>query len=288
MRFKDILQGHGVAFAPEGHHHSRLGWVQFDCPFCGPGSHRYHMGFNETHKYLNCWSCGPHKIIETIAHVLDIPWSSAKEIAQGIERGKPIEEKKRGKLVMPKPLEDLAPAHRRYLKGRGFDPDQLIELWKLKATGPVSNMPWRIVVPIIYHGKIVSWTSRKINDKGLRWRSASAEQEAINHKELLYGLDYVRHAAIVVEGPSDVWAIGPGAVGTCGTGYSRAQVVALCRLPRRIVCFDNSPPAQKRARDLCDALEPFAGETINVVLDADDPGSANEREIKRLRRLVWG
>lgn len=286
MKFIDILQESHVSIAPEGHHHSRLGWVQFDCPFCGPGSHRYHMGFNEANKYLNCWSCGPHSVAETLVHLLNITWHEAKKMMDGIDTTKRVEVKHRGTLKLPTPLVDLMPAHRKYLRGRGFDPDRLIDLWQLKATGPVSSLPWRVVVPIIYHGETVSWTSRKINDKGLRWRSASADQEAINHKTLLYGLDYIRHTAIVVEGPSDVWAIGPGAVGTCGTGFSRAQVARLCRLPRRIVCFDNSAPAQRRARDLCDALEPFAGETMNVVLDADDPGSASKREINALRRLI--
>lgn len=286
MRFVDILQENRIPIAPEGHHHSRLGWVQFDCPFCGPCSHRYHMGFNEVHKYLNCWSCGPHSIAETLVHLLNITWREAKAMIDDIDAGKRVDVKRDGVLKMPSPLVDLMPAHRKYLRGRGFDPDSLIELWGLKATGPVSSLPWRIVVPIVYHGETVSWTSRKINDKGLRWRSAGANQEAINHKSLLYGIDYIRHTAIVVEGPSDVWAIGPGAVGTCGTGFSRAQVARLCRLPRRVVCFDNSEPAQRRARALCDALEPFAGETLNVVLDADDPGSANKREINALRRLI--
>lgn len=286
MRFVDVLQEKRIATAPDGHRHSREGWVQFDCPFCGANSHKYHMGFNVAYKYLNCWSCGPHPLVETLVHLLDIPWRDARQLIDSVDRGKVVPEKHKGTLKLPTPMTDLLPAHCKYLRSRGFDPDALVKLWKLKATGPISSLPWRIVVPIIYHGETVSWTSRKINDKGLRWRSASAEQEAMNHKKLLYGLDYIRHTAIVVEGPSDVWAIGPGAVGTCGTGFSRAQVVRLCRLPRRIVCFDNSKAAQRRARDLCDALEPFAGETYNVVLDADDPGSASKREINRLRRLI--
>jgi len=287
MRFEEILREHRVPIAPEGHEHTRPGWLQFDCPFCDRAGH-YRMGYNLQLKYVNCWQCGQHSLAETLVHRCDMGWSEAKKAIGKLERGPVVEKAKRGTLKLPHPLDDLGPAHRKYLKRRGFDPDELSRLWGLKATGPLAGIPWRIVVPIVYHGETVSWTSRKLNDKGLRWRSAAADQEALNHKELLYGIDYVRHAAIVNEGPSDVWAVGPGAVATCGTGFSQAQVNRLSRLPVRIVCFDSSHEAQVRAQQLCDALECFPGQTMNVILDAEDPGSAGATELKALRRLLKG
>lgn len=289
MKFEDVLREHRVPIAPDNHEHVRPGWLQFDCPFCDRRGH-YRMGYNQRNRYVNCWQCGPHSLAETLVHLCDITWREAKAVVGDLERGPIVTEKKeRGKLKLPSQCGELLPAHRKYLKRRGYDPDELVALWKLMGTGPLSGkLSWRVVAPIIYHGETVSWTSRKLNDKGLRWRSAAADEEIFNHKELLYGIDYVRHAAIVNEGPTDVWAVGPGAVGTCGTGFSQAQVAALARLPRRIVCFDSSPEAQVRARELCDALEPFPGETMNVVLDADDPGSAKAREIRALRRLLRG
>ena len=53
----------------------------------------------------------------------------------------------------------------------------------------------------------------------------------------------------------------------------------------RVVCYDNSPDAQRRANELCEVLSVFPGETINVQLDTgDDPASADRAEIELLRR----
>ena len=113
------------------------------------------------------------------------------------------------------------------------------------------------------------------------------DQEAVNHKTLIYGADFCRHAIVVVEGPLDTWAIGPGAGALCGTGFTRAQVLAISRFPVRAICFDALPDAQKTARELCNLLRVLPGETYNVVLDSKDPGEAlttNPRELRQLRK----
>jgi DNA primase len=158
-------------------------------------------------------------------------------------------------------------------------------LWNAQGIGMSSQLPWRIFIPIELNGEMVSWTTRSINDYGLRYISAKLTQESFPHKHLLYGEDYARHTVIIHEGPLDVWTVGPGAVGTLGTSYTRAQVVRMSKYLRRVVCFDNEPEAQRRARKLCDDLEPFEGETHNVILDAKDANTASAKEIRRLRRL---
>ena len=108
----------------------------------------------------------------------------------------------------------------------------------------------------------------------------------MNHKELLYGEDYCRGSVIIHEGPTDVWRTGPGAVALLGTGFTDAQVLRLSHYGLRIVCFDSEPAAQRRANKLCSLLDGFPGETINVVLDSKDPGSATPKEIAKLRKLL--
>lgn len=286
MKFEDLLNDLGVSVAPEGHHHTRDGWLQFDCPFCAMRGH-YRMGYNQRNKYVNCWTCGRHSVYDVLL-ALGVDRRTIKQMVADIEvdtkRAKEIE--RRGTLRLPRGMGPLHARHREYLEGRGFDPSELIRLWQLKGTTFVADILWRIVVPIFHHGDIVSWTSRSIRDDGMRWLSASPDQEIMNHKKLLYGFDYVRHSIIVCEGPSDVWAIGPGAVGTLGVGYSMAQVEKIATIPNRIICFDSSPDAQRRARQLTDTLMVFSGTTQNVVLDAKDPASSSKRERQHLRRLL--
>jgi hypothetical protein len=65
------------------------------------------------------------------------------------------------------------------------------------------------------------------------------------------------------------------------------QARKMIRYPRRAICFDNEPEAQKRARDLYNLLVDFPGETMRIELDAKDAGEASERERKRLRNVVF-
>lgn len=292
MKFEEILTGLNIPFVTEGHHHCRPGWLQMDCPFCSPGWQKWRLGYNLAYRYLNCWSCGRQNIAEVLSHLADIPFGKAKGLLGDLDREFQEREDKRGKLILPKGLQDeLSKKHRRYLRERGYDPDDLVEKWEIKSIGLAAHLAWRIFVPIIHRGEVVSWTTRSNLPTGQRWRSASEEQEALNHKELLYGEDYTlgSHAIVVHEGPTDVWATGPGAVGVLGTSLKRAQILRMAKYMIRVICFDNEPSAQRRAKRLCDMLEVFEGRTINVQLTAKDSSSAlleNPRELKRLRQFL--
>ena len=87
-----------------------------------------------------------------------------------------------------------------------------------------------------------------------------------------------------MEGPTDCWKIGAGAVCTFGLAWTPAQLARIASYPTRVICFDNEEEAQKQARVLCAELEPFPGRTINVCLEAKDPGSAQKEEIQCLRK----
>jgi hypothetical protein len=178
--------------------------------------------------------------------------------------------------------------HKLYLLRRGFDPDVLQEQWELEGIGRHGgDLSWRVYIPIIFRGERVSWTTRAIGEKVKhRYLSASAEQEAYNHKELIYGIDHCRHSIVAVEGPADAWNVGPGAGCLFGIDFTPAQVLLLSQFPIRIICFDSSPDAQRRAEELCEQLAPFHGSTKRVELDAEDPGKAKPREVKALRKLA--
>lgn len=278
MQFKELLREYNIRYETEGKY-SRPGWIQFRCPFCMSGSdpHKLYMGFNLQFGYCNCWRCGKHSIASVISELAGIPFYNAKQLTEGIEiehRG-PVE-KLQGKLVLPKAIGPLLPVHKKYLRGRGFDPAEIARLWNVGGIGLSSRFAWRLYIPIYLHGEQVSWTTRATREDGSRYISAGLAEESYPHKSLLYGEEYCRHAVIVHEGPTDVWATGPGAVATMGVLVSRSQVLRLSKYLTRVICFDNEPEAQRRARRLADLLTPFPGETYNVVLDAKDAGSSDE------------
>lgn len=298
MEFVDILVDYGVPHATEGERHCRAGWVQLDCPFCEPGSNKFHMGYKITGGYLNCYKCGGHSTVATLCELTREPSDKIKKLLGRVNNFHGGETRRpRGKLVLPRGLVPLMKAHRKYLAGRGFDPDEIVETWKVQAIGPIGyvdtpggrriNLAWRVFIPIIHRGELVSWTTRAIGENvEKRYLSAPEDCEILPHKSLLYGGDFCTHAACAIEGPLDVWKFGRGGVGLCGTGYSRSQVNRLAAFFERGVCLDNEDEAQRRARELCAMLEPFEGHTYNFRLDSKDPGAATDEEIHTMRSTL--
>jgi hypothetical protein len=289
MRFSDILTQYRVPFLTAGHEHCRPGWLQTDCPNCGLTGH-YRLGYNLAKGYLSCWSCGWVKLTDYVRHISGLGYREARELTGNVDRiAAPPKRGAGGVLKLPDFVEPLGYAHKKYLSSRGFDPDSIEKLWGVMGIAHAPRLSWRLFIPVIHNFETVSWLTRSIAPADVnerRYRSARETEERVPHKKLLYGGDYVRHAAIIVEGPTDVWAIGPGAVALMGTAYSRAQLLAMRQYPRRFVCFDNERTAQRRAAKLCDDLMVFPGCTANIRLDAKDAATASAADIKKLRELI--
>jgi len=288
MKFKDILSEYNVPIAPEGHHHCRTGWINIDCPYCGKDSSRWHMGYSIENNYVNCWRCGCHSLIETTITITGLSYQKVKQLLDNLETEHFEKQKPLGILSLPSGIKPLLSAHKKYLHNRGFNWRKVEHLWKIFGIGIAPKLRWRIFIPIHYHGEVVSWTTRSIsNDSRItRYISAGENEEAMPHKELLYGEDFARHAIIVTEGVFDVWRIGPGAVATFGSGYSPEQLLRMAKYPIRAICFDNEPEAQKRAKRLVNDLSVFPGDTYNVILDRKDAAEESAENIKRLRKEI--
>lgn len=287
MNFADVLSQHRVPFETEGRY-SRPGWVQFKCPFCygGRDANKLYAGFNIAHGYVNCWRCGFHGVAKTLVALTSMTWLEATALVGELDTLRARDERTRGRLVVPRGVGPLLTAHKRYLRRRGFSPRELVKLWGIRGIGIASSLEWRIFIPIYWRGRVVSWTTRSLTDEEPRYVSAAPDQEDENHRDLLYGEDYARNAIIVHEGPLDVWRTGPGATATLGTQVTRAQLLKISRYPRRIICFDNEPAAQRRANKLVKELAVFRGETSNVVLDAKDAGESDDATIGELREIL--
>lgn len=287
--FLDYIQQFNIPFKTVGtHHHATRGWVQVDCPFCSPNSEKFRLGYNESQNRLNCWVCGPHPLIHSLHVLTKVPYEELKQNIQFVRLEKK-EQIVNQKVIIPKGVEELQPPHIDYLKKRKFkNISRLQKLWGVKGfTHTNHRYAWRLFIPVWYGGEIVSWLTRSIGkDPSRRYLTAKPEEEKIHHKDLLYGEDYVRNTIIVVEGVFDVWRLGPGTTCTFGTGFTKRQVAKILKYPYRVVCFDNEPEAQKRARQLCNQLEGFPGTTTNVVLETGkDAAEAHRSEIREFRRM---
>jgi hypothetical protein len=284
MTVKEVLKELRIEFREEGHHHCRPGWIQICCPWCDRNGRKFHLGCHLALKYWNCWRCGGHSMVSVLMK-LGLDFSRAQEQARTLDTSRAQKrERQRVSLKVPAGIDVMQDAHRQYLLSREFDPAEIERIWHVKGIGIHPRLGWRLFIPIEEESEVVSWTTRAIsNDVNQRYISASAEEEAINHKEVLYGSDYCHSTIIVCEGPTDVWKIGPGAVATFGLAFSEIQISKMLKFPYRIICFDNEHNAQTRAHELAACLSAFPGQTMNIQLDAADPGSASAEEIAELR-----
>jgi hypothetical protein len=275
----------GVPFLQSGHHHCHEGWIQTHCVFCSDGQSGWHLGYSIDGGNFNCWRCGPHRSKETFSRLLRVP---EEEVGRALRpyfadpvqvRLDPVESKpkiRRREAKKPPHLGGLEGPHRRYLRSRGFVPRDLVRLWGLKGTGRWSqDWAWRIIAPIRnYSGSITAYTGRAISSKiRPKWKTSLDSHQTEDPRSSLYGIERATGGRIlIVEGPSDVWRMGPGAVATMGINWKEEQIAILRKYPRRFILFDTEKQAQKQAQKLAEWLSGYKGETEILKLSAGDPG----------------
>ncbi len=284
MNIRELLTDLNIPYLEHGqHHHSTEGWLQCDCFQCSPNSGRYKLGINLSLLYCSCWSCGRVSLASFLMECKGLRYPEVVKLLGNVDKEALVRRTHTGKLKLPPDVDKLLPIHRKYLSSRGFDPDEIASLWQVGGIPLAVKHAWSLFIPVHLGDEIVSWTTRKLSDEGRRYFAAPSSDEAVPAKDVLYGAEHARYSVVVVEGPTDVWRVGPGAVATMGTSYTTSQLRAIAKYPRRIICYDREVSAQKKARQLCADLSFAPGETINVILDAKDPGEADPEEIKELR-----
>lgn len=290
MNLADLLDHFRIPYRRAGQSpHVTGDWYGLVCPWCDFGKGNFGLGIKPGRRFASCWVCGSHSLAEVIQKYTDAPWKEILGKLDNLSYLPIAAPRPQGTLKLPKGVGPLQPVHRKYLRGRKYDPDHIEQFWHVGGIGLASRLAWRLFIPIELEGKTVSWTTRAVGDvpHSQRYRTAKPEEEAIPAKSLLYGGDHVRHAVIVTEGPTSAWRLGPGAVATLGVGYTLAQLELLSRFPIRAICFDHELKAQKRAQQLCNDLAVFDGETYIVNLDSADPGTASRKEVRVLRRTIF-
>jgi len=289
MTLIELLQTYNIPYRESReHHHVTEGWVGIDCPWCSPGSGRFRLGYNQSSHAVSCWTCGRHSLTDLIHVLTGKSLTESKKLRDSIPRRArnwdlSLSE---GILRLPRGVGPMTECHWNYLRKRGFGPPEIERLWSVQGIGLEIDLAWRLFIPIKEKsGRVISWTTRSIGDASRRYVTAKSDQGILPAKSVLYGEEHTWHTAVIVEGPLDCWAIGPGAVATLGISYTKEQLDRMASYPTRVVCFDNEPEAQKRAKDLAQTLSGFPGRTHLVTLDAKDPASATKEEISQLRSI---
>ncbi len=273
-------------------------WTNIHCPFCA-GSQDYHLGISRSGG-CHCWRCGGHTLRDVLVSVLRIPPANIRSLLQKYKDGPvrvavPEAKVKIQPFKYPKPYCPLTAPYKRYLIGRGFDPEKLEAEWGVLQTGPVSFLDGiayshRILIPISWGGEVVSFQARDITHKSdLKYVACPKKRELIHHKDILYGNQAKwGKTAIVVEGVTDVWRLGTNAVATFGIAFKMEQVLQLAKhFSRLVILFDSEPQAQQQARSLMVKLRTL-GKAVELETIEDDPGSMKQEDANHLVRQILG
>lgn len=283
------------------------GWVNVLCvlPGCDDGSN--HLGINLESKNHSCWKCGGSgNIIELLQEYEDCTIEHAQDVLtmfRADPRGTPttdsfnfpssieIPPRQAGQGILPKDCQKKFPIpHLKYLRSRGFQPKQLIKQYDLYAcsyTHP--TYPNKIIAPITIDGKLVSYVAADILRKfesRVKYRLCPDGKAAMPGDRIIYNYDSLGSVALVVEGVTDVWTIGPGCVGTLRTKFTDSQIELLDKkqLDEFFVLFD--PDAQEQGEKLARQLTAISNRVNMIPIVGGDPAELNHRDIVRLRNYL--
>jgi hypothetical protein len=299
MDIPGLLSQLGIEFISSGNKHCTTGWVNMHCPFC-QGSQNYHLGIPIDGRVARCWRCGKHPIYKTLSKLSNTPESQVRELARKYVGMKPTIPTtkisiRRKAFKYPSGAEELLPQHKIYLTSRNFTPDSLSKNWGILCTGPIAKLgridyKWRIIAPIIWEGKVVSFQGRTISSKvEPKYKACPLDRELICHQHILYCHPECNWAkpVIVVEGITDVWRLGKQAVCVFGIEYLSQQVRAICKMKRKggdrrlIVLFDDDPQAIIKGKELVADLN-FRGMEARQEIIIGDPGGMEQEDANEM------
>lgn len=198
-----------------------------------------------------------------------------------------------GQLI---PVNQLYDAHaaRLYLRDRGYDLDELSSVWGISlCVEPCTDDSalGRIFIPMVMHGELVAWQTRYPGE--LDWKATHIRKYLnmrwMPKRLLLYNFDRARTQPFVclMEGVTDVWALGDPGVALLGKTITEQQVQLVAATwkdkPVVILLDGDDPDAVRAAEDMRLRLL-MGGVTSPLVQlalpDGKDPGETPRRELR--------
>lgn len=293
MSIEQLLRARGIDFRRGPAPNVRRGWIGIHCPHC-PGSRQFHCGTPAAGApFFVCWRCGRHSTFDTLQRTLHTTRHETARLIHDYEviphdssRSVPLHDVFSQRSVtldsieLPRGVGALRPSDRLawgYLRDRGFDPARIVSTWGLRWGGQIGRCAFRIVAPFTLGGEIVAWQARDVTGRSdIRYLSSGIETKAT-----LYGIDNAAglRKVVVVEGITDAWRMGPGAVATCGIKYTEDQLALLVRFEEVLIAFDSEDEqAIEQADSMQEALTVIGTQASVVELSVPDPASMTDDE----------
>jgi len=283
------------------------------CPFCPSKGktidRNYKLWINPVKNMWRCWRCDSKGSVQRLigqSYTLPVFNWKAQAKPRVIEKC----DVSPGELVR---LDHLDDDHLgvQYLERRGFSAKAAGKYFGVSFCTygrPFGGESFKfdtsntIVFPVWMAGKLAGWQARLLYnpdeledaqcemfgflrdaDKGWLRPPKYFTSPGLTKGDVLYNYDVAKKSSIVVvtEGPTDVLAAGPCAVGTLGKGITDTQV-SLLGSHWDVVVVLLDPDAMKEATWVNSQLQKTKAKSVMVTLDGyKDPGDAPTKEIWR-------
>jgi len=292
-----FLDGHGIS-STRDRRYSGPHRVSIQCPFCGDDT-GFNLGIDVRSGFWHCWresvagshsGRSPYRLIEQLLgcsretarvivtageSILANDYTFASDIDRMLGR---VTQVTAAAVTLEFPqgyrLIDSSLRAKRlyypYIQSRGYTESQtdwLVKTFRLHyaVRGPFS---YRVIFPVYYRNKLVTWTARAIDDNTLRYRTLSHNSETaaqtgtplavMSIKDTLYDFDRAHYGGgtlVITEGVFDSMRI------TC-LGWPGIRAVALCgkqATPAQIDLLADLVPRYRRVVSLLDADTGLSG-----------------------------
>ncbi|NCA78174.1 MAG: toprim domain-containing protein [Alphaproteobacteria bacterium] len=304
----EFFEQYSVPYDENKSEHSRAGWIQICCPFCGDSA--FHLGYNTEGNYFSCYRCGGGKQSYSVIHeLLHCGYVDAKRMAMhyfhGAARSSPMPQagitvSSVSKVELPTSGSILQNKEAYlYLRSRfkfmsAFEFKEMVRNYRITYTDSIyqdskgsSAQANRIIFPNILSGEIVSYQGRDYTGmKKAKYLTAKKEAEKIFCKSFLWNMDNViTNTIMVTEGVMDCLTVGVNCVHTHGVEFTREQVLALYAFDRVYLAFDMDQPGRLACKRLAALLLHRCKVSI-VNLSEHDINTCPVSEILELRGLV--
>jgi len=144
---------------------------------------------------------------------------------------------------------------------------------------------------IYWENRIVSFQTRDITAKhSLRYITCPEQRERIKHKHIFYQAIPTKDsdACICVEGVTDAWRFGYGAIATFGIKYTKYQVREISKRFKKVfVVFDDDPQAIKQSEKLTAELILRGVDAYSIKIQGD-PGDMAQTDADALKKELLG
>lgn len=274
----------------------RQGGEQYhvNCPYCGESRFRLYFGHNwlQNIRQATCFNegCTEGEIGYQRMLKLSFELTAGSGYADfSVRAASPSVIESQVDMVEMRPpdfitnLKDLPDDHyaAEYITGRGYDKNILgTTLGVGYIDGRAIPMHRnRIYIPVSQGGKLMGYQLRIVSEDPLRRQQKYVNAMGMRKSRLLYNIDVAstQSAVVIVEGPADVWSIGPSGIAIFGSDCSDHQLTLIGeRLSDKVIIVALDGDAKTKAIALTDKIRLAAPRASVLMLPLgplEDPGA---------------